>query len=97
MRINTKQYAVWAGLALGAISLANADSLVTFQVDMTDAITSATFDPATQTVAARGTFNAWNLFALTNNPTGPYSNLWTGPTMSPATCTMAPRSPPTGP
>ena len=78
MRINTKQYAVWAGLALGAISLANADSLVTFQVDMTDAITSATFDPATQTVAARGTFNAWNLFALTNNPTGPYSNLWTG-------------------
>jgi hypothetical protein len=78
MRIKNKQYAVWAGLALGAISVANADSLVTFQVDMTDAITSATFDPATQTVAARGTFNAWNPFALTNNPTGPYSNLWTG-------------------
>jgi hypothetical protein len=78
MRTKTKQYAVWAVLALSAISLAKANSLVTFQVDMTDAIATAAFDPATQTVAARGTFDAWSPFALTNNPTGPNSNLWTG-------------------
>jgi hypothetical protein len=78
MRTKTKQYAVWAVLALSAISLAKANSLVTFQVDMTDAIATAAFDPATQTVAARGTFDAWSPFALTNNPTGPNTNLWTG-------------------
>jgi hypothetical protein len=78
MRTKTKQYAVWAVLALSAISLAKANSLVTFQVDMTDAVTTGAFDPATQTVAARGTFDAWSPFALTNNPTGPNTNLWTG-------------------
>ena len=78
MRTKTKQYAVWAGLALSAISLVNANSLVTFQVDMTDAIANAAFDPATQTMAARGSFNGWSAFALTNNPTGPNTNLWTG-------------------
>jgi len=78
MKTKTKPCAVWAGLALSAISLGHANSLVTFQVDMTDAIATAAFDPATQTVAARGTFNAWSPFALTNNPTGPNSNLWTG-------------------
>jgi hypothetical protein len=74
MTNRTKQYAVWAGLALCAVSLANANSIVTFQVDMS----TAGLDPATQTVAARGTFNAWSPFALTNNPTGPNPNLWTG-------------------
>ena len=78
MRTKTKQYAVWAGLAFSAISLANANSIVNFQVDMTEAIASATFDPTTQTVAARGTFNNWDAVALTNNPAGTNANLWTG-------------------
>jgi hypothetical protein len=78
MRIKTKQYAIWAALALCAISLAEANSIVTFQVDMTDAIATAAFDPATQTVAARGTFNNWGAVALTNNPVGSNPNLWTG-------------------
>ena len=78
MKIKTKQYAIWAGLALCAISLAKANSIVTFQVDMTEAIAIAAFDPATQTVAARGSFNGWDAVALTNNPAGSNPNLWTG-------------------
>ena len=78
MRIKTKQYAVWAGLALFAISLAHANSIVTFQVDMSEAASSGSFDPVNQTVAARGSFNGWDAVALTNNPNGANSTLWTG-------------------
>ena len=78
MRINTKQYAIWAGLALSAVSLAHANSIVTFQVDMSEAAATGRFDPVNQTVAARGSFNGWDAVALTNNPNGANSTLWTG-------------------
>jgi len=61
------------------VFLASADTVINFQVDMS----TATFDPATQTVAARGAFNGWNGFSLTNNPTGPNPSLWTGSTNVP--------------
>jgi hypothetical protein len=68
--------------------VASADSVVTFQVDMTAAVGNATFNPATQTMAARGSFNGWNAFPLTNNPSGPNTNLWTGTTNVPGNGTV---------
>ena len=68
------------GLLLQGAATAKADSPVTFQVDMSAAVANGVFDPATQTLAARGTFNAWGVFPLTNNPAGPSPNLWTGTT-----------------
>lgn len=63
-----------AGLVLCSAIVARANSLVTFQVDMS----TAAFDPATQTVSAHGSFNNWGALALTNNPNGANPNLWTG-------------------
>lgn|ERR1017187_7611522 len=81
---NRKAMQSIAGVALllFAVGIANADTLVTFQVDMSVVTTngSGIFDPSTQTVAARGTFSGWNAFPLTNNPTGANSNLYTGTT-----------------
>jgi len=69
--------AVLLGSALGA----SANVLVTFQVDMSN----AAFDPNTQTVAARGSFNGWSgPFALTNNPNGANPSLWSGTTNLPS-------------
>lgn len=47
---------------------------------MSQAIAGGTFDPATQSVAARGTFNSWAAFPLTNNPAGTNTALYTGTT-----------------
>lgn len=57
-----------------------ADTQVTFQVDMTYAIQNSLFDPATQTVAARGTFDGWASpgFGLTNNTAAANPNLYSG-------------------
>jgi len=75
MRIKTKQYAVWAGLLLCSVAVASANTLVTFQVDMS----TAGIDPNTQTVSAHGSFNSWGAgFALTNNPSGAKPYLYTG-------------------
>jgi hypothetical protein len=78
MKINTKHYAFWAGVALCATSLAQANTLVTFQVDMTQQITLGAFIPGTSTASARGSFNGWGTSALTNNPAGSNTNLYTG-------------------
>ena len=84
MRIKAKTYGIYAGLLLGLITTASATTLLTFQVDMSNATTNLfTFDPNTQTVAARGSFNGWGNspdvpLALTNNPTGPDPYLWSG-------------------
>jgi len=88
MRINVKKYGAWATLLLGTALTASAATLVTFQVDMSQAIATAAFDPNTQTVAARGSFNGWGNtpdvpFALTNNPSGPNPALYTGTTNIP--------------
>ena len=68
------------GILLCTALAGRADSVVTFQVDMTHAIVDATFNPLTQTMAARGSFNNWGAFPLTNNPTGPNPALYTGTT-----------------
>jgi len=71
MRTKTKTLALWAGLLLGSGAAAFANTLVTFQVDMTTQIANAAFDPVTQTMAVRGSFNGWSgPVALTNNPGG---------------------------
>jgi hypothetical protein len=67
---------VWASLLIGSAMAASANTLVTFQVDMS----TAAFAPASQTVEVRGNFNNWGMppFALTNNPSGLNTNLWSG-------------------
>jgi hypothetical protein len=68
-----------AGLLLCAAGLANAAStIVTFSVDLSAQVTAGTFVPGTDTVAARGTFNGYGQFFLTNNPSGPNANIYTG-------------------
>src|SRR5258707_15256653 len=63
--------ALCAGLLLLSAGLtASANTLVTFQVDMSVQVGSAAFDPSTQTVAVHGSFNSWGTFVLTNNPNG---------------------------
>ena len=74
-------YSFCAGLLLGIAPLAQADTLVTFQVDMTAQVQGATFVPATDTVYARGSFNGWpgtGGLVLTNNPAAANTNLYTG-------------------
>jgi hypothetical protein len=88
MRINANIYGICVGLLLGMVATASATTLVTFQVDMSQAIATAAFDPNTQSVAARGSFNGWGNspdipFALTNNPSGPNPALYTGTTNLP--------------
>jgi hypothetical protein len=80
MKPPIKRVVWWAGLLLCSAVGASANSIVTFQVDMSQAVADSAFDPATQTVAARGSFSGWNAFPLTNNPAGPNPNLWTGTT-----------------
>jgi hypothetical protein len=66
-----------SGLLLCSVAVASANSLVTFQVDMSN----AAFDPGTQTVTVRGNFNGWgtpSAFLLTNNPSGPTPGIWSG-------------------
>ena len=78
MKTNTSQYMLCAGLALCAAGLANANTLVGFQVDMTQQITLGAFTPGVNVVNARGTFNGWGTSALTNNPAGSNTNLYSG-------------------
>ncbi len=75
MITNRRQYGLWAGLLLCSAVAASANTLVTFQVDMS----TAAFDPSTQKVSAHGSFNGWGAaFELTNNPSGANPNLWSG-------------------
>jgi hypothetical protein len=78
MKIDTKRFVFWAGLTLCVTSLANANTLVTFQVDMTQQIALGNFTPGANVVNARGFFNGWGTSALTNNPSGSNTNLYSG-------------------
>jgi hypothetical protein len=72
-------HCVWMGALLLSALAAYADTQVTFQIDMTAAISNAQFYPG-EGVAARGTFDGWGTpgFVLTNNPGGVNSNLFSG-------------------
>jgi hypothetical protein len=78
--LNPKNYALLAALLFCAAGIRSvqAATLVTFQVDMTAQVQGGTFKPATDTVWARGSFNGWGNFVLTNNPSGSNTNLYTG-------------------
>lgn len=68
-------------LALAATGLASAqtsNTLVTFSVDMSSAFNAGYFVLGTDTVAARGTFNGYGQFFLTNNPGGSNPYLFSG-------------------
>ncbi|MGA2656113.1 MAG: hypothetical protein ABSH34_01210 [Verrucomicrobiota bacterium] len=67
-----------AGLLLGAGLVARADTLVTFQVDLTAQINLGNFSLATGSVSARGSFNSWGELPLTNNSSASNPNLFTG-------------------
>lgn len=71
MKHQSKTTILCAALLAGSAVASLANSLVTFNVDMTAAITNAQFDPASMTMAVSGTFNGWTATALTNNPLGP--------------------------
>ncbi|MFO1475954.1 MAG: hypothetical protein U1F98_04800 [Verrucomicrobiota bacterium] len=67
MTLNSKKYGLLAGLVLGAggvLSAQAASSILTFSVDMSAAITGGTFVPGVDTVAVRGTFNAYGTLNL---------------------------------
>jgi hypothetical protein len=68
---------LWTGALFASAVAASADTMLTFQVDMTAQVTAGTFTNGT-TVTASGTFNGWGQFALTNNPGGANTNLYTG-------------------
>ncbi|HKW30677.1 MAG TPA: hypothetical protein VJT54_15180 [Verrucomicrobiae bacterium] len=73
-----------AGLLVGAVPLAHADTLITFQCDMTYQVQSGTFTNGVQTVQARA-FDPYlsghpQIFQvqLTNNPAAANTNLYIG-------------------
>jgi hypothetical protein len=63
MNIKSKQRSLLAGLLLAAAGIINThaanSTIVTFSVDMATNIANLTFNPATDTVYARGTFDGW--------------------------------------
>jgi len=67
-----------AGILLGAGLVARADTLVTFQVDMTAQVNLGNFSLATSSVSARGSFNGWGTLVLTNDASGSNPNLFAG-------------------
>jgi hypothetical protein len=71
-------------------NLVSVTNSITFQVDMTTQIQLGNFNPGTDTVAARGSFNNWgndntptSPFPLTNNPAAANTNLYTGVFLGP--------------
>src|SRR5436190_2760227 len=70
MKSQSKTTVLCAALLAGSAAASLANTRVTFNVDMTAAIANAQFDPATMSMAVRGTFNGWTPTALTNNPLG---------------------------
>ena len=74
-------FALSVGWLLGAAAVAQAQNPVTFQVDMTVQISNGAFIPGASIAYARGEFSGWAaVFPLTNNPSGPNTNLYTGTT-----------------
>jgi len=71
MNSQSKTTLLCAALLASSVAASLANTLVTFHVDMTAAIANAQFDPATMTMAVRGSFNGWTANALTNSPLGP--------------------------
>jgi hypothetical protein len=83
MTTNSKEYGILIGILLGAAGLASASNVLTFQVDMSPQIGDASFNPLTDHVYVRGTFNGFPADAsagllLTNNPSGSNPALYTG-------------------
>src|SRR6185503_1208155 len=87
MRTTFQKCAVFAGLLLGAAVTAGASNILTFQVDMSQQIAGATFDPTTNHVYVSGTLNGFasstaiaNGLLLTNDPASANPALYTGTT-----------------
>lgn len=75
-KLTLKKTALAVGLMLCGAAAASANSLVTFQVDMSWYAGHGLFDPAAQTMSVAGTFNTWTPVPMTNNPSGANPNLW---------------------
>ncbi|HYA79175.1 MAG TPA: hypothetical protein VED19_01540, partial [Candidatus Nitrosopolaris sp.] len=69
MKINSKMTALMAAALFCAAGIltAQADTKLTFGVDMSTNVASGTFNPATDTVAVRGTFNGYGTLNLVQN------------------------------
>jgi hypothetical protein len=84
-RIHSFPFVVWAALLLpGVTASTQASTTLNFSVDMTPAISGGVFNPATDQVSARGTFNGWGFTYLTNDPSSANPNLYTGTTLDTA-------------
>src|SRR5215831_12166143 len=71
--LKTRNYARLAGLLFCAAGLATAsaqtsNSFVVFSVDLSSNVVNGTFNPATESVSVRGTYNNWN------NSGGPFGD-----------------------
>jgi hypothetical protein len=67
MKFKSIKYALLIGLmlcAVGIMTVKASSSIVTFSVDMSTNVLLGTFVPGTDTVSARGTFNAYGTMAL---------------------------------
>jgi hypothetical protein len=83
MTTNSKKYGILVGLLLGAAGLASGSNVLNFQVDMSPQIGDTSFNPLTDHVYVRGTFNGFPPFAsdgllLTNDPAGSNPALYSG-------------------
>src|ERR1051326_7081 len=61
-------------LAAAVPHLSNANTVVTFKVDMGVQVSAGAFRPGIDTISARGTFNGWGTYNLTNNPADQVNN-----------------------
>ena len=59
MTTNSKKYGILVGLLLGAAGLASGSNVLNFQVDMSPQINDTSFNPLTDHVYVRGTFNGF--------------------------------------
>jgi hypothetical protein len=71
--VNIKNHSLLTGLLFCAATLVTAsaqtsNSFVTFSVDLSTNVANGTFNPATESVSVRGTFNNWN------NSGGPFGD-----------------------
>jgi len=67
MKFKSIKYALSIGLmfcAVGIMTVKASSTIVTFSVDMSTNVLLGTFVPGTDTVSARGTFNAYGTMAL---------------------------------
>jgi hypothetical protein len=76
--IRVLRYGLCIAAALVAGGAASGETMLTFQVDMSQQIAFSQFVPGVDQVWVQGSFNGWGQLVLTNDPAAPNTNLYTG-------------------